>query len=88
MTTPEITEIKNSPVPLIVKTSDVARFLCVSLQTVHNLIQSGELKAAGIGPIQRNKRRHVRVTQQSLLRFYKKRFGHSLIDAIQHRFEA
>jgi hypothetical protein len=87
MITTEIIEIKKSPVPLLVKTSDVASLLSVSLQTVHHLIQSGDLKAAEITKTKR-KRKHVRITQESLLNFYQDRFGHSLIDAIKHRFEA
>ena len=83
----EITTIQKGPVPLLVKTREVASLLSVSLQTVHNLIQSGELKASEISPAKNKARKHVRITQKSLLHFYKKRFGHSLIDALKNQFD-
>jgi Helix-turn-helix domain len=76
----------------LVKVRDVASLLSVSRQTVHHLIDSGDLAGARINPSakqQQNKeRKHVRITRKSLLTFYKKRFGHSLTVALTNPFEA
>jgi hypothetical protein len=78
--------LKKEPVPPLVKVRDVAALLSVSRQTVHHLIQSGDLEGSAVTP--RTKvRRHLRVTRNSLLTFYKKRFGHSLTRALENPFE-
>ncbi len=77
---------KKELVPPLIKVRDVAKLLSVSRATVHHLIESGDLKASGISPSE-NKRLHVRVTRESLLGFYKKRFGHSLTRALANPFE-
>jgi Helix-turn-helix domain len=77
---------KKSPLPLLVKVSQVARLLSVSKSTVHNLLESGDLEGCKINP-ETKERCHVRVTRASLLRFYQKRFGHSLLRALENLFE-
>ncbi len=74
-------------VPVLVKIREAARLLSVSRATVHNLIQSGDLIASRLNPSPRMKRRHVRITRASLLRFYLKRFGHPLKRAMENPFE-
>jgi hypothetical protein len=74
-------------VPPLVKVCDVAALLSVSRHTVYNLIDSGDLEASEINPSQKKERLHVRVTRQSLLGFYKKRFGHSLTRALANPLE-
>jgi Helix-turn-helix domain len=77
---------KKEPVPPLVKVRDVATLLSVSRHTVHHLIDSGDLAASEINSTAKE-RRHLRVTRASLLCFYKKRFGHSLIRALANPFE-
>ena len=77
----------NNLVPMLVKPRDVARLLSISNQTVRNLISNGELEASEISPAKNKERRHFRVTKKSLMGFYKKRFGHSLIAALKNTFE-
>ncbi len=77
---------EKEPVPPLVKVRDVAKLLSVSRSTVHNLIDSGDLKGSKINP-RKKKRNHLRVTRESLLAFYQKRFGHSLTRALAHPFE-
>ena len=77
---------KQGPVPPLVKVTDVARLFSVSRSTVRNLIESGDLSGANINASTKE-RHHVRVTRESLLCFYKKRFGHSLTRALAHPFE-
>ena len=72
------TTFKKEPLPPLVKVKDVARLLSVSRQTVHHLIDSGELSASDINPSKKKQRLHVRITKRSLLGFYKKRFGQDL----------
>ena len=78
--------VKKSPLPPVVKTSQVAQLLSVSPRTVHNLIESGALKAASLNPTSK-RRKHVQVTRASLLALYKKRFGHCLLDALANPFQ-
>jgi hypothetical protein len=78
--------LKKEPVPPLVKVRDVAALLSVSRQTVHHLIQSGDLAASKINSTAKE-RKHVRVTRNSLLTFYRKRFGHSLTRALENPFE-
>jgi len=73
-------------VPPLVKVRDVASLLSVSRHTVHHLIDSGDLKASKINSTAKE-RKHLRVTRNSLLTFYKKRFGHSLLRALANPFE-
>jgi hypothetical protein len=74
------------PIPPLVKVCDVARLLSASRQTVRNLIDSGDLAASEINPSKHKTRRHLRVTRESLLRFYHKRFGHALSRALENPF--
>jgi len=74
------------PVPPLVKVRDVATLLSVSRHTVHHLIDSGDLAASEINSTAKE-RKHRRVTRESLLGFYKKRFGHSLTRALANPFE-
>ncbi len=67
---------------------EVAKLLSVSRQTVHNLIQSGDLRASLVNPSRQSRRRHVRVTRDSLMTFYKKRFGHPLRRALVNPFDS
>jgi hypothetical protein len=78
--------VKNEPVPPLVKVTAVAKFLSVSRCTVHSLIESGHLKASEINAASKE-RKHLRVTRESLLGFYRKRFGHSLTRALANHFE-
>jgi hypothetical protein len=80
------TTLKKDLVPPLVKVCDIAKLLSVSRQTVHHLIDSGDLNASKINPTAKE-RRHVRVTRKSLLEFYQKRFGHSLTRALANPFE-
>jgi hypothetical protein len=76
------------PVTPLVKVSEVAKLLSVSNATVHNLIECGDLTASEIFPaVKKRERIHLRVTRDSLLVFYKKRFGHSLDRALAHSFD-
>ncbi len=77
---------KIETVPPLLKIGDVCKLLSISPQTVRNLIFSGDLVASTINP-ETTERKHVRVTRDSLLKFYQKRFGHSLLDAIAHSFQ-
>jgi excisionase family DNA binding protein len=81
-----ITFPKKSPLPLLVKVSEVAKLLSVSKSTVHHLLDSGDLVGHKINP-ESKLRPHFRVTRASLLNFYQKRFGHSLIRALENQFE-
>lgn len=86
------TMLKKEPLPPLVKVREVAKLLSVSRHTVHNLIDSGDLAASQINSSAKRKppakqRRHLRVTRKSLLTFYQKRFGHSLILALANPFE-
>lgn len=72
--------------PPLLRISDVARLLSVSPQMIRNLIISGDLVASGINP-ETAERKHFRVTRKSLLTFYKRRFGHSLLDALTNSFQ-
>jgi excisionase family DNA binding protein len=80
--------VNKEPVPPLIKVREVAKLLSVSRATVHALIESGDLHASKVGPSLRMKRVHVRVTRQSLYRFYQKRFGHSLTQALQNPFQS
>jgi len=77
---------KKEPVPPLVKIRDVAQLLSVSRCTVHALIDSGDLTASEINASKFKKRRHRRVTRESLLVFYRKRFGHPLNRALENPF--
>jgi len=78
--------LRNEPVPPLVRVRDVAALLSVSRQTVHHLIESGDLSASGINATPKE-RKHLRITRKSLLTFYKKRFGHSLTRVLTNPFE-
>jgi hypothetical protein len=80
------TTSKKEPVPPLVKVRDVAALLSVSRCTVHALIDSGDLAASEINSTAKE-RKHLRITRDSLLAFYKKRFGHSLTRALANPFE-
>ena len=82
------TPLKKETVPPLVRVREVATLLSISRDTVHNLIDSGDLKASEINPATKEKeRKHMRVTRRSLLGFYRKRFGHSLVLALAHPYE-
>jgi hypothetical protein len=75
-------------VPTLLKVRDVARILSLSRYCVHALIESGDLEASQLNPSRRKlKRVHVRITRESLEKFYKKRFGHDLERALQSPFQ-
>ena len=76
----------NETIPPLVKVTDVAKLLSISRSTVRNLIDSGDLKGSRINPLEK-RRNHLRITRESLLGFYKKRFGHSLTRALANPFE-
>jgi hypothetical protein len=84
--------ITNSPtpkqlVPPLVKIRYVMSLFSVSKQTVHNLIFSGDLKAASLNSAAKE-RKHLRITRDSLLALYQKRYGHSLERALAHAHAA
>lgn len=87
MTNVNLPSSPKPPVPPLVKVRDIAALLSVSRQTVHHLIDSGDLAASEINPTTKE-RKHRRVTRASLLKFYKKRFGHSLQHALANPFES
>ncbi len=74
--------VKKNPVPLLVKVNSVAKLLSVSRTTVHSLIDGGDLIAKEINPSRSKRRRHLRITGDSLMKFYKRRFGYSLDAAL------
>ena len=78
---------KKQTLPLLLKISAVAKHLTVSRQTIHNLILSGDLDAYRVNSVQALERKHLRITRDSLDRFYRKRFGHSLVDALANSFQ-
>jgi len=80
------TSLKKDPVPPLVKVRDVAKLLSVSRHTVHNLIDSDALAGVGFNPSAKE-RQHLRITRESLLKFYENRFGHSLTLALANSFE-
>jgi excisionase family DNA binding protein len=80
------TTLQKESVPPLVKVRDVANLLSISRSTVRNLIDSGDLAGSRINPCEK-RRNHLRVTRASLLKFYKKRFGHSLTRALANPFE-
>ena len=71
----------DNKVPALVKVCQVAELFSVCKPTVYKLIESGHLVGADIST-DTAERRHLRVTRDSLLKFYKKRFGHSLERAL------
>jgi hypothetical protein len=84
---------KKDPIPPLVKIREVARILSVSRHTVHSLIHCGDLAAKPINPSKQKRkgiisRTHVRVTRDSLLRFYQVRFGYPLDRALANPFAA
>jgi hypothetical protein len=78
-TTPPV--FPGNKVPALVKVCQVAELFAVCKPTVYKLIESGQLEGADISA-EAAQWRHLRVTRDSLLRFYKKRFGHSLERAL------
>jgi hypothetical protein len=82
----QVYNYQKEPVPPLVKVRDVASLLSVSRHTVHALIDSGDLSASEINSTTKE-RKHLRITRDSLLAFYKKRFGHSLTRALANPFE-
>jgi excisionase family DNA binding protein len=82
---------KKEPVPPLIKVREVAKLLSVSRHTVHALIECGDLKAERVNPTKIRKkgfkpRPHVRVTRDSLLKFYQGRFGHPLDRVLANPF--
>ncbi len=89
--------VNKAPVPPLVKVREVAKLLSVSRHTVHHLIESGDLQAKPINPSIKKKtkraggvkpRVHVRVTRDSLLKFYQDRFGQPLSRALANPFDS
>jgi hypothetical protein len=89
--------VNKTPVPPLVKVREVAKLLSVSRHTVHHLIESGDLEGKPINPSRGKRGRragggkprvHVRVTRDSLLKFYEDRFGHPLYRALANPFES
>jgi hypothetical protein len=77
-----------SALPPLLKISEVAKILSLSRVSVQALIESGDLDASEISPTRRKKQRvHVRITLESLAKFYRKRFGHGLEHALQNPFQ-
>ena len=74
------------PLPPLVRVRDVAKLLSVSRQTVHALLENGDLEGSPVNPSRKKQRQHLRVTRESLARFYRKRFGHSLDRALLNPF--
>jgi excisionase family DNA binding protein len=72
--------------PALVKVSDVARYLSVSRMTVHHLLQNGDLVGSTVSPSTKE-RRHCRITRDSLEKFYRKRFGHTLSRALANPYQ-
>jgi excisionase family DNA binding protein len=77
-----------NPIPPLIRIRDVATLLAVSRCTVYALIDSGDLKASKVNSSNAHERLHRRVTRESLLEFYKKRFGHALNHALENPFKA
>lgn len=78
----------NDLLPPLLKLREVAKVLSLSRASVQALIESGDLAASEVSPTRRKKQRvHVRITRESLARFYKKRFGHELEHALQNPFQ-
>jgi hypothetical protein len=89
--------LNKEPVPLLVKVCEVAKLLSVSRHTVYHLIDSGDLLAKPINPTKKKKtarpgkvkpRTHVRVTRDSLSKFYEVRFGQPLANALVNPFKS
>ena len=68
---------KATHLPLL-RINEVAKILTVSRQSVKTLIDNGDLKAGKLNPSSKKKRVHVRVTRESLAKFYRKRFDREL----------
>jgi hypothetical protein len=67
---------------------EVAKVLSLSPASVRMLLVSGDLAGSEIIPRRRKKQRvHVRITGESLAKFYKKRFGHELERALLIPFQ-
>jgi hypothetical protein len=74
--------------PPLLKTREVAKVLSLSLASVRMLLASGDLAGSELSPSRRKKKRvHVRITRESLAKFYKKRFGHEIERALQIPFQ-
>jgi hypothetical protein len=85
--------LRKEPVPPLIRVREVAKLLSVSRHTVHSLIQCGDLEAKPVNPSRTKRKRgagrlHVRVTRESLLKFYKQRFHRSLEHALANPFAA
>jgi hypothetical protein len=66
---------------------EVATLLSISRSSVQALIDMGDLDAHSINPTRKRvKRVHVRVTRDSLLGFYQKRFGSPLPHVLRNPF--
>jgi hypothetical protein len=86
-----ITNQNNTAKPLLpplLKVREVAKVLSLSPASVRLLLVSGDLAGSEISPTRRKKQRvHVRITRESLAKFYKKRFGHEIERALQNPFQ-
>ena len=74
--------------PALLKVREVAKVLSLSAASVRLLLVSGDLTGSEIIPRRKRKQRvHVRITRESLAKFYKKRFGHEIERALQTPFQ-
>jgi hypothetical protein len=75
---------QKTALPPLLKVREVAKVLSLSPASVRLLLVSGDLTGSEIVPRRCKKQRvHVRITSESLAKFYKKRFGHELERALQ-----
>lgn len=75
--------------PPLLKVREVAKMLSLSHASVRALIDSGDLAGSELSPSRpkKKKRKHVRITLESLSKFYKKRFGYGIERALQSPFQ-
>jgi hypothetical protein len=75
--------------PPLLKVREVAKVLSLSPASVRLLLVSGDLTGSELSPTRpkKKKRVHVRITRESLAKFYKKRFGHAIERALQNPFQ-
>jgi transposase len=85
---------QNNPkpaLPPLLKVREVARVLSLSQASVRLLLASGDLTGSELSPTpkrpKKKQRVHLRITRESLAKFYKKRFGHEIERALQTPFQ-
>ena len=88
MITSSSTNASKPTLPPLLKVREVAKVLSLSAASVRLLLVSGDLTGSEIIPRRKRKQRvHVRITRESLAKFYKKRFGHEIERALQTPFQ-